>query len=346
LGHARAEVVKLPFIPKRVLFEAKALEYERGQRIREYMIKHSVPWSVLKSSRVSSIPGEGREGFVNAKNTLVVGVRKPAKFSTCKPSAHFQLPLASSCPGMCEYCYLHTTLGAKPYPRVYVNVEEILEQAQQEIMSRLPETTVFEGAATSDPIPTEPYTGALKTAIEYFGRHLNGRFRFVTKFTDVETLLDANHRGHTRFRFSINADHVINAYEHRVPRLAQRIEAARKVAGAGYPLGFIIGPIMSFPAWQEEYGALISNLQSAVANCSDIRFELITHRYTTRAKNNIAEVFPESTLSMDDSLRQFKYGQFGYGKYVYPKSQMQELEAFFRERIERTFPAAVVDYFV
>lgn len=336
----------MAFIPKRVLFEAQALEYERGRRIREYMLTLGVPSTVIKGNRVSGIPGSGREGFINAKNTLVVGVRKVTKFATCKPSAHFQLPLTSSCPGMCEYCYLHTTLGTKPYPRVYVNVEEVLEEAQKEIEARLPEVTVFEGAATSDPIPTEPYTGLLKTVIEYFGMQERGRFRFVTKFTDVDTLLDADHRGHTRFRFSINAAHVIDTYEHRTPRLDKRLEAAQKVAKAGYPLGFIIGPIMEFSGWQEQYGVLLEDLASYIEPQADLHFELITHRYTSRAKNNIAAVFPDSTLVMEDDDRRFQYGQFGYGKYIYPKALMSEIEAFFRSRIETKFAHSTIDYFV
>lgn len=336
----------MPFVPKLVLFEEAALRYQRGRDIRDYMQKLGVPYRTIVGSRVSGIPGSGREGFINAKNTLVVGVRKHAKFATCKPSAHFQLPLTTSCPGMCEYCYLHTTLGAKPYPRVYVNIEDVLEQATQEINARLPDVTVFEGAATSDPIPTEPYTGLLKTCIEFFAREEKARFRFVTKFTDVDTLLRVDHRGHTRFRFSLNADYVIAKFEHRTPRLEARLEAAQKVIEAGYPLGFIIGPIMYFDGWQEQYGDLLENTVRHVGKPSDLRFELITHRYTARAKQNIADVFPESELSMEDAKRQFKYGQFGYGKYVYPKDVFAEMKEFFSLRIEQIFPQAQIDYFV
>jgi len=68
-------------------------------------------------------------------------------------------------PGKCEYCYLLTNLGKKPYVRVYVNIEEILSAARAYIEKRKPEITVFEGAATSDPVPTEPYTGLRGRAI-------------------------------------------------------------------------------------------------------------------------------------------------------------------------------------
>mgnify|MGYP001395050855 FL=1 len=199
------------FEPKRAIFEKDALSYPLGQKLLHYFREQGVEIGHTTShNRVTSIPGKTRaEGYAEAKRTLVVGVRRTKSFETCRPSAHFQLPLATSCPGKCEYCYLLTNLGRKPYVRIYVNTEEILEAAGGYIEKRKPEITVFEGAATSDPIPTEPYTGSLESAVRFFAGQEYGRFRFVTKFTDVETLLSVPHNGHTRFRFSINTPEVI-----------------------------------------------------------------------------------------------------------------------------------------
>jgi len=38
--------------------------------------------------------------------------------------------------GKCEYCYLQTTLGNKPYVRVYVNTDEILSAAGKYIQEK------------------------------------------------------------------------------------------------------------------------------------------------------------------------------------------------------------------
>ncbi|HHY32061.1 MAG TPA: spore photoproduct lyase, partial [Firmicutes bacterium] len=62
------------------------------------------------------------ERFFLSKRTMVVLVWKRRDFQTCRPSAHYQLPLVSGCPGLCEYCYLNTNLGRTPYVKVYVNV--------------------------------------------------------------------------------------------------------------------------------------------------------------------------------------------------------------------------------
>ena len=336
------------WVPKMVHFEEKALHYERGQRMLERFKELNVPVAVMgKGNRVSGLEGETPlEMLAASKRTLAVRVRNTKSFETCKPSAHYQLPLASSCPGKCEYCYLYTNLGKKPYLRTYVNVEEILARAEEYIKERLPETTVFEGAATSDPIPMEPFSGALADTITFFGRQEYGRFRFVTKFTQVDELLKITHNQHTRFRFSVNSDRVIKAWEHGTPRLEERLQAAVKVAGADYPLGLIIAPVLLEDGWQEEYRTLFERIAEGLHSYEEITLEIILHRFTTRAKSNIYELFPNSTLPMDEEERRFKYGQFGYGKYVYPKEIYAEAEAFFLAKIKEYLPKAEVEYLV
>ncbi|MCF8012041.1 MAG: spore photoproduct lyase [Clostridiales bacterium] len=339
----------MSFQPKRIYFEQKALDYPLGKNLYDFFRKQDVELKFTGShNRVTGIPGKNpQQGFMEAKRTLVVGIRRTMEFYTCKPSAHYQLPLCTSCPGKCEYCYLYTSLAKKPYIRIYVNIEEILNKTRDYIEKRKPETTLFEGAATSDPVPVEKYTGSLKKTIEFFGQEKYGKFRFVTKFTDVDSLLDVEHREKTTFRFSLNTAHIIEKYEHNTPDASQRIEAAGKVAGAGYPIGFLIAPIIVYENWKKDYYDLLENLKETLQKKSkNISFELITHRYTARAKNRILEIFPQTTLPMNEVKRKFKYGQFGYGKYVYPKENMQEIEEFFNEHIEKLFPEAEIKYLV
>ncbi|MDS1029948.1 spore photoproduct lyase [Bacillota bacterium LX-D] len=339
----------MQFKPKRVFFEEKALDYELGQNLYNYFKNDQVELKIIKShNRISGIPGKTpQQSYNEAKRTLVVGVRKGDNFQTCKPSAHFQLPLVTSCPGKCEYCYLQTTLGKKPYIRVYVNVEEILQRAEEYIQERKPEITIFEGAATSDPIPVEYLTGSLARTINFFGQQELGLFRFVTKFTDVDSLLNLKHQGKTTFRFSINSSYVINNFEHGTPALIDRLEAAAKVAHAGYPLGFIIGPILEYSNWEEEYSKMLNSLHNYLTDIpKKITFELITHRFTSRAKNNILSLFPESKLPLNEEERQLKYGQFGYTKYLYPKDKLAQMQVFFNDQLKKYFPQADIAYFV
>lgn len=157
------------FIPKRVYFEPEALEYPLGQKLKQRFKNMGIEIKNTTShNRVTGIPGRTpQKAYMEGKRTLVVGVRRSKDFQTCKPSAHYQLPLVTSCPGKCEYCYLATNLGRKPYVRIYVNIEKILERALKYMEERYPKITIFEGAATSDPVLLEPYTGALEKAITF-----------------------------------------------------------------------------------------------------------------------------------------------------------------------------------
>ncbi len=330
------------FIPSRIIFEKGSINYNIGRNIYDnFSSKDNIEIINLNSNKYKQyIPGDNlysqyREG----KKTLIVGVKRGIKFQSCKPSAHFQLPLVSGCMGQCEYCYLNTRLGDKPFVRVYVNIEEILDTATKYINERLPEITIFEGAATSDPVPVEPYTGSLRQSIEFFGKLDNARFRFVTKYNDVDTLLDIEHNGHTEVRFSINTSFIIDKYEHFTASRNKRIEASIKVAKAAYPIGFLIAPVFIYPGWKEDYSDLLMELAEKLPNNLKfpITFEIISHRYTTTAKNRILQVFPESELPMKDEERKFKYGQFGYGKYVYDAEVVNEIKEFFTENIGRLF---------
>ncbi len=339
------------FVPKRILFLKRSLEYETGRRIYEFFKGNEKTEIIMVAGNEikSSIPGDdAAEYYRHGKRTLVVGIRKGLKFQSCKPSAHYQLPLLSGCIGQCEYCYLNTNLGDKPYMRVNVNVDEILDQAGRIIEERQPEITIFEGSATSDPVPVEPYTHSLKQAIEYFGKTEKGRFRFVTKYTDVDTLIDADHRGHTEIRFTLNTDRVISDFENATPAMSKRIEAARKIISAGYPAGFLIAPVFLYDNWQEDYRNLLLELKDVLPQKIPypVTFEVISHRYTSRAKNIITRIFPETKLPMNDEERTFKYGQFGYGKYTYRKEELEGIRSFFKEEIPALFPEGIIKYII
>ena len=321
------------FKPKHVYIEKEALDYPLGIELKEKFENMDIPVDILESNRVNFLRGKNvQEKYEIGKRVLVVGVRRTLEFQSCKPSAHYQLPLVTGCIGKCEYCYLNTNLQDKPFTRIYVNIDDVFKKAKKYVQTGKFKPTIFEGSATSDPVPVEPYTHALAQSIEYFGKLPDARFRFVTKFTDVDGLLHLKHNEKTEIRFSINTDTVIESFEHGTPRVKQRIEAARKVIKAGYPVGFLIAPVFIYPNWKEDYLMLIKMLKNYLPDEDlkhPITFEIISHRFTPTAKNHILQVFEQSKLPMDEAERTYKYGQFGYGKYVYPKETIAEIKELF-----------------
>lgn len=339
----------LKFVPELVYFEPDALNYPKGRRILEWAKEQGLDIHMTTShNQIRDLPGESElEKYRIAKRTLVVGIRKTLKFDSSKPSAEYAIPIATGCMGHCHYCYLQTTLGAKPYIRVYVNIDDILGAAKQYIEERAPEITRFEAACTSDPVGLEHISGSLKQLIEFMGEQPLGRLRFVTKYHHVDSLLDARHNKHTRFRFSVNADYVIKNFEPGTSSFAERIEAAGKVAGAGYPLGFIIAPIIWHDNWELGYAELLDKLHKALTReaAEDLTFEMIQHRFTKTAKRTIQKRYPKTKLEMEEEKRKYKWGRWGQGKYVYPDEKANALREFITERIFDKFPKAKIEYF-
>ncbi|SFK11315.1 spore photoproduct lyase [Halobacillus dabanensis] len=338
-----------PFVPELVYIEPRALEFPLGRELKEKFEGMGIEIRETTShNQVRNLPGENDfQKYRIAKSTLVVGVRKTLKFDTSKPSAEYAIPLATGCMGHCHYCYLQTTMGSKPYIRTYVNAEEVFDAAEQYMKERAPEETRFEASCTSDIVGIDHLTHSLKRAIEYFGESEYGRLRFVTKFAHVDHLLDAKHNGRTRFRFSMNADYVIKYLEPGTSRLDDRIEAAAKVAKAGYPLGFIIAPIYLYEDWKEGYRILFEKLQAKLPDYAtkDLTFELIQHRFTKPAKRVIQKNYPMTKLEMDEEKRKYKWGKYGIGKYVYQKDEQEEMKDVLGGYINQYFPEASLEYF-
>lgn len=338
-----------PFIPQLVYVEPAALDYPLGKELTSKFKGMGIEVRETTShNQIRNLPGDtDLQRYRIAKSTLVIGVRKTLKFDTSKPSAEYAIPFVTGCMGHCHYCYLQTTMGSKPYIRTYVNIEEIFEAAENYMKERAPETTRFEASCTSDIVGVDHLTHTLKKAIEFFGQSVHGNLRFVTKFAHVDHLLDAKHNGRTRFRFSMNDDYIIKTFEPGTSRQHERIEAAGKVAEAGYPLGFIIAPIYLHEGWKEGYREMFERLESelSISSKKDLTFEMIQHRFTKPAKRVIEKNYPMTKLELDESKRKWKWGRYGIGKYVYTDQEQEDIKDTLGAYINKFFPQAKIEYF-
>ncbi|WP_353097645.1 spore photoproduct lyase [Tissierella praeacuta] len=332
------------FIPDKAFINPRSMEYEVGKFAREQLEKLNVP--IIEGRKVLIEGKSSIENYVKAKKTIYLTVNKEKKLKPCNPSADYQFSLSSSCPGHCEYCYLQTTQGEKPYIKVFVNIDEILAVIQKHIDENLPNITCFECGSITDPIALEHLTGNLKRCVEFFANSENGRLRIVTKYDNIDSFLDINHNRHTKFRFSINTRYIINKFEHNTSSFEERIEAARKIAKAGYPLGFIIAPIMIYDNWQNDYKELLDKLKSELEGYEEkITFELIQHRFTDTARELILKRFPKTELDLNDANRQLKWGPYGKFKHVYPKEKSDEIRNYISQVINENFSNAEIEYF-
>ena len=333
--------------PKHIYFTAPAWEEEHGRRIAERLDSLGLPYEVMKANRLPKLGGSTtRETYQKAKNTLAVVTAPPSamKLTPIPPSADWQFHLAKGCPAHCQYCYLAGSLPGAPVTRAYANLDQILENNAKYIDPNKPLTT-FEASCYTDPLGIEHLTGSLSRAIRWFGTQPEARLRWVTKYDDVEPLLDLPHNGQTRCRISLNADWVTRRLEGGTADLEARLEAMRRLGQDGYRVGAVLAPLMPFENWREDYTDLLQRLRKALDFEVDLTFELITHRFTPGSKEILLDWYPNTSLDFDEEKRSKKLNKFGSHKFVYRKEQMKELKAWFTEEIAARFPEAEVLYF-
>ncbi len=331
------------FIPDKAYVDPRALKYDVTPISINHLKQLNVP---IEESRKVVIDGKNSlENYSKSKKTIYLTVNKQKKLRPCKPSADYQFSLSSSCPGHCEYCYLQTTQGEKPFMKVFVNIDEILDVIKEHI-DKKSDITTFECGSITDPVALEYLTGNLKECINFFSKSKNGRLRIITKYDNVDSFLDIDHNNHTKFRFSINTRYVINNFEHNTSTFEERIMASKKIASSNYPLGFIIAPIMIYDNWKAEYEELIIKLKKELKDYNNsITFELIQHRFTSTAKELILTRFPNTKLNLDENNRQLKWGPYGKFKYVYPKEKSNELKEYISNLIYDNFKNSTIEYF-
>lgn len=333
------------WLPKQVLVTPAAYSEDWGQQIIERVKAYQIPVRKLSQNRITGLKGKNeRETYAIAKNTLAIVNAPPSSFklTPIPPSADWQFHLAQGCPAHCQYCYLAGSLSGAPVVKVFANLPQILENTKSYEQSG--KLTSFEVSCYTDPLGIEHLTGSLAECIRHFGTKDNAYLRWVTKFDHVESLLDLPHNGHTRCRVSVNADPVSHFMEGGTASVENRLQAIRKLALSGYPVGIVIAPIMMLDDWQQHYQNLFDRMASILDFDCDLTFELITHRFTPKSKETLQTWYPKSQLDLDETGRTQKRNKFGGVKYVYPPSTMSELQDFIQTRIEKNFPQAQILY--
>jgi spore photoproduct lyase len=337
--------------PKQVLFTPAALEEPFGQQIYERVSKLQLPVELLKSNRLTGIRGENeRETYQLAKQTMAVVVAPPSAFrlQPIPPSADFQFHLAEGCPAHCQYCYLAGSLQGPPVVRVFANLPSILDNTAA--YHKPGKRTTFEASCYTDPLSIEHLTGSLSASIRHFGLRQDAQLRWVTKYSQVDSLLDLPHNGNTRCRISLNAEVIAKRLEGGTSSLTARLDALRKLAlphsqgGGKYPIGIVLAPIMPIPDWQVHYTDLLNRIQDTLDFDCDLTFELISHRYTPGSKDVLLGWYPNTSLDMTEANRSVKYNKFGGQKFVYSADTMKSLRKFFENQIALRFPKAPILY--
>ena len=376
-GASRAARGPRRWLPRRVLVTASAAQQPHGRAMVERCEAAGLDVQLLRADRLPPVRGaDERAAYALAKATLAVVTSPPSAttLAPIPPSADFRLDLATGCPAHCQYCYLAGSLAGPPLTRAYADLPRVLGAVRGHVgrgritstsRERAAEGTTFEVSCYTDPLGIEHLTGSLAAAITHVGTtDLGGPvgLRFTTKFDDVGPLLDLPHAGRTRMRFSVNtvagppgagageeADGYagVERFEGGTARMPQRLAAMARAAGAGYPVGLVIAPVVPDPGWEDAYARLLDDAAAALSGLGevDLTTEVITHRFSSRSREVLQGWYPRTRLEMDPEARAQKRGKYGAVKHVYPPETMAAVRAWFAEQVDARLPGARQLYF-
>ncbi|EKE44721.1 photolyase [Oceaniovalibus guishaninsula JLT2003] len=341
------------WMPRRVLVTRSAAPWPLAQRVMDRAAAAGIEVVELSGDRITGLKGGTEaETYRRAKSTLAVVVAPPSQMrpQPIPPSADWRFDLATGCPAHCQYCYLAGSLSGPPVTRLFANLPQILNLLPDKVgqghvtsddPARRHEGTTFEASCYTDPLALEPISGALSQTISHFGAwDAAVQLRFTTKYADVAPLLDLDHRGRTRVRFSVNVPAITRRFEGGTAPLNARLAAMGQMAQAGYPVGLTVAPIMPVEGWRDAYDRLFADAARALAPGADLTVELITHRFTPGSRDVLMGWYPATTLEMDPAVRSQKRTKFGSVKFVYPKDLMAEMRAALDASLARHLPRA------
>ena len=246
---------------------------------------------------------------------------------------HFdRLKLASNgCFYQCDWCYLKLTYRAAfPFITIRVQYEKIKRQLEKRLV-KTKAPIMFNSGELADSLAMDHLTRAGREFIPWFGNTDNGYLFMLTKSDNVDAILDLQHNGHTIIAWSINNDKVSRKFEIGAPGFETRLEAARKVQEAGYPVRVRLDPIVPLDGWKSAYSDTIRRIFEKV---SPERITLGTLRFEKgfyNMRNSIFTTGPELTSLLENMHPMFPPKIFDgfqspkWGKYSFSDDKRAEI---------------------
>jgi len=105
--------------------------------------------------------------------------------------------------------------------------------------------------------------GVLDALIEFARANPNVILELKTKSANVHHLLRSDVPKNILCTWSLNTPTLIQNEEHGTATLDKRLDAARKMADAGFVVGFHFHPIVHYDRWQQDYRLLVERLCSS-----------------------------------------------------------------------------------
>lgn len=260
---------------RRIYAQPAALELPRGQEIvARWPDADVVPvedhWNIPDvHGDETNVPRWSRI----KTEALVLGVKKSLTVKPNGRSADFIAPsTANGCAMACAYCYVPRHKGYSNPVTVFANIDQIARAVERHATRQGiklepnqcdPELWVYDIGENSDCSVDALISDNVEELVTLFRELPNAKLSFATKFINP-AMLEWNHGGHTRIRFSLMPADLAKTVDVRTSPVAERIAAINDFVEAGYEVHVNFSPVIITDTWLTDWEKLLRQLDAAL----------------------------------------------------------------------------------
>ena len=316
---------------KKILVEEEASRYDLTEKILGRLPDAPVESAAKTESGISSEDydmGKGTLHLVSYKGDFLKPCPGTREYICC---GYQILNFATNCPINCSYCILQSYFN-QPNLKVYVNLEEKLEQVLQTIDSNPAKVFRIGTGEFTDSLALDPVTRVSDLLVPEFSKRKKVILEFKTKTDQINGLLASKHRDRIIVSWSLNSPFISSHEEHRAASIRKRLEAARRCQSEGFAVGFHFDPLIWHENWKDEYLKTIELMDKYIDPKRIIWISMGAFRYMPGLKPVIRKRHSDTCVLNGEFIVGLD------GKMRYFKPIRIELFSFMREALEKWHP--------
>ncbi len=205
------------------------------------------------------------------------------------------LHTGSGCPLDCSYCVLQAYLN-NPFITLFANMEEMKAEIKSDPVLNKGRTVRIGTGEYMDSLALEHLTNFVPYILPFLQQRKGVVLELKTKTTDIDHLLELDHKDRLIVSWSLNSEYIAEKEEHCASDIQERIFAAEKLTAKGYRVGFHFDPVILYEGWEDGYRRTIELLAEHVpaSSCAWISIGLL--RYMPRLKSVARMRFPQTPI--------------------------------------------------
>ena len=227
---------------------------------------------------------------------------------------HYYFIHAYNCIYECNYCYLQGYFDS-PDLVLFLNHDEICEEIETIANDNYKkgQTSWFHAGEFSDSLALSHLTGELPIYHDLFSRIPHAKLELRTKSSNIKEVAKLPPKDNIIITFSLSPADKIKSNDLKTPSLKARLQAIKKLADLGHPIGIHFDPVVYDDEFSEKYKGLIKEMLEVLPESSLEYISVGVVRFTKDVYNQVQRNYPQSELLSSELVKSFD-GKIRYNR--------------------------------